>query len=294
MRISALIQCGWLLPISASLLSARPATAQAAPTKPVSSKTIVFIHGAFVTAHTWDNWVAHYQARGYTCLALAWPGKTTPAADLRSQHPDPAVAALTFDALVAHYEAQIRQLEEPPILVGHSIGGLVVQLLLQRGVGAAGVAIHSAPPRGLLSLRPAFMRASTKLLAPLAPADKPYLMSQRDWARFFTNGMTPAEQQRTYEAYLVPESRRIIRGPLTKVGRVDYRQPHAPLLFVAGTDDRIFPPSLNKKNQRKYRHQESVVAYKAFAGRNHFVLGQDNWQEVATYVEAWLTAPTKE
>ncbi|TAK00163.1 MAG: alpha/beta hydrolase, partial [Chloroflexota bacterium] len=113
------------------------------------SRTVVFIHGGWVTPASWDRFVPYFEAQGYRCLAPAWPGKDRPIEEIRSD-PSP-LAGLGIAEIVDHYASIIRGLDEPPILIGHSFGGLFVQLLLDRGLGAAGIAIDSAPPKGIFA-----------------------------------------------------------------------------------------------------------------------------------------------
>ena len=113
------------------------------------SKTIMFIHGAWVTPSCWANFRSLFESLGYATVAPAWPYLDEPVAQLQKQI-DPRFADLTIKLLVDHYAQKIADLPEPPILVGHSFGGLIVQLLLDRGLGQAGVAVDSGPPRGVL------------------------------------------------------------------------------------------------------------------------------------------------
>src|SRR3990172_1366684 len=97
----------------------------------MKTKTIVFIHGMFMTPLCWEKWIAYYQSKGYHCLAPAWPRREKSVDELRKAHPDPELAKLKLNHVVDHMEAFIRDLDEKPAIIGHSMGGLVVQLLLQ-------------------------------------------------------------------------------------------------------------------------------------------------------------------
>ena len=112
-------------------------------------RTVVFIHGAFMLAESWGPWMRRFEARGYKCVAPAWPFLDHSVDDLQ-RAPDPRFGRLGIGEIVDNYASIIRELGEPPILVGHSFGGLFVQMLLDRGIGAAGVAIDPAPPKGVL------------------------------------------------------------------------------------------------------------------------------------------------
>jgi len=128
------------------------------------TKTILMIHGAWVTPACWDDFSRFFEKRGYACQAPAWPFMDRPVQDLRSA-PDPALARQTVKGLVDHYDRIIRAAAEPTVLVGHSFGGLIVQMLADRGLGAAAVAIDPGPPRGVLPSVRAIRSALPVLLA---------------------------------------------------------------------------------------------------------------------------------
>lgn len=252
------------------------------------SRTILFITGAFVSHHCWDNWKAYYESRGYKTLAPSWPEKDAEPEVLRSQHPYSNIARITLQDLVEHYTAIIQSLSEKPILIGHSLGGLVVQLLLNKGYGASGVAIHSVPPQGVLPLEWSFYKSNLAALGIFTSARKTYLMPFRKWQYVFTNDMCFEEQKKGYEQLAIPESKKALRGGLTKAAKIDFRKEHPPLLIVAGTKDHCMPAALNKRNFNRYKKGASVTEYVVREGRNHFVLGQDTWKEDASYILNWI------
>ena len=107
----------------------------------MSSKSVVFIHGMFMTPQCWDGWVAYFQNRGYECSAPPWPGRDFPVETLRERHPDPQLGKLTLEEVVEHFDQAIRAMPGEPVIIGHSMGGLVTQILVNRGLGSAGVAV---------------------------------------------------------------------------------------------------------------------------------------------------------
>ena len=256
------------------------------------SHTVLFITGAFVSSSGWDDWRDYFEHRGYKTLAPPWPHKIVSAEAMRARHPDKELAALRFPELVEHFARIARGLPEKPILIGHSTGGLIVQKLLQQDLGVAGVAIHSLPPLGVIPLEASFYKAALKSLGFFTSLDDTYLMSFPEWQYAFTNGMPYDVQKESYERNVVPESKRMARSVLTPASRIDFRKPHAPLLFIAGDEDNIIPASLNRANYRKYKAHdgESITEYKEFPGRNHFVLGQPTWREDAEYALTWVEA----
>ena len=253
----------------------------------MQAKTIVFIHGMFMTAMCWEKWVPYFQERGYQCLAPNWPGRDKPVEAQRKDHPDLLLGQLGLGDVVNHFENIIRKLPEKPLLIGHSMGGLVTQLLLQRDVAAAGVAIDSAPPAGVFTPSWSFLKANFPMINPFVSGAAPRCMPFADFQYAFVNTLPLAEQQADYERYVVPESRKVPRDSLVSAGAVDFKKAHAPLLLIAGKADHIIPAGLNKINFEKYHASPSRTDFKEFPGRVHFIIGQKGWEEVAEYVAGW-------
>jgi pimeloyl-ACP methyl ester carboxylesterase len=252
------------------------------------------MHGAWVTPLCWEKFVGFFEAQGYQCLAPAWPHKDKPIDQLRKS-PPPELARLGVAEIVNHYEKVVRALGEPPILIGHSFGGLIVQLLLDRGLGAAGVAIHPAPPRGVLPLQWSVIKSNAGVLTKWGAWKKTISLSFSDFQYAFVNRMQLAAQKEAYERHVVPETGRIffqaalalmdLKSPL----RVNFaNQTRAPLLLVAGSDDHIVPASMIEANLSKYARTPARTDYKEFAGRSHWTISQEGWEEVAGYIETWL------
>lgn len=256
--------------------------------KQINSKTIVFLTGAFVGKEGWNDWMKFFEAKGYTCSNPPWLNKDETPAKLRAKHPYSNIADITLEGVLNNYARFVKSQKEKPIVIGHSTGGLLAQLLLNRGLVAAAIAVHSLPPMGVIPTQFSFYKAATPSLGFFTSLKKTYLMSFKTWQYAFTNGMTLKEQQKAYDENVVPESKRLTRQALTKVAKVDFKKPHAPLLFTAGTEDHIIPAALNYKNFKRYKDKNSVTEYKNFEGRNHYVLGQPSWKEDAEYILNWI------
>ncbi len=254
----------------------------------MKAKQIVFIHGMFMTPLCWENWIAYYGFKGYTCFAPPWPGREQSIDVQRKKHPDPELGRVNLQAVVECMETAIQPVGGKPVLIGHSMGGLVVQLLLQKGLGSAGVAIDPAPPQGVFSTAWSFLKSNFPSINPLIPATRPIEMTFERFQYAFVNTLPMDQQRAAYDRYVVPESRGVPKQSLTSVARVDFKKPHDPLLITAGEKDHIIPASLNKTNYEKYKAGNSVTDFKAFAGRDHFVIGEPGWQEVADFILAWL------
>ncbi|MFP9099781.1 alpha/beta hydrolase [Flavobacterium sp. RHBU_24] len=251
--------------------------------------TIVFITGAFVSHHVWDNWKRYFEDKGFTTLAPPWPYKDASVQELRNRQPnDTALAKLRLSELTDHYIKIVADLAEKPLVIGHSLGGLIAQILVNREFAAAGVAIHSVPPKGVFSFEWSFLKSIWKPLGFFSSVKKTHLMSLREWKYAFTNGMDEAQQVSGYETYCIPESKQVLRDALTSMAMVDFMKPHPPLLFITGTTDHITPNSLVYENYLKYNKNHSVTDYKEFKGKNHFVLGLPTWHDEADYIVSWI------
>lgn len=258
------------------------------------SPLIVFVHGAWVTPLCWESFQPFFEARGYSTIAPPWPGKED-TVDAQRQSPSPILAGLGIGEIVDHYEQIIRGLSERPILIGHSYGGLFVQLLLDRGFGSAGVAIDSAPPRGLFAFHPSTVRSLGKVLLTWQGWRKIVRTTFPDFGYAFVNNMPSEHQRSVYERHVVPETGRIFfqsaLAPLSpkSPARLSFRKPaRAPLLLVAGGSDHIVPAAINRANYRRARQSPSLTTFKEFPGRAHWIIAQDGWEEVAGFIADWL------
>ena len=252
------------------------------------SKTIVLIHGLFQNPKAWTGWKKHLESMGYTVHTPAYPYHEGEPSALRS-HIDPALGMVTFGDVERSLTAFIDTLPEVPILIGHSMGGLMVQRLIASGRGVAGACIDAAPPAGIFSFKWSFLKANLPTINPLK--GNSVVLPSVEWFQYaFCNTMTMEQTTREYNDYVVPESRNIPRSSTKSDGKIDFNKPHKPLLFIAGEMDHIIPASLNMSNYKAYTDPGSKRDYKVFAGRTHYICGQENWQEVADYIIDWMNA----
>lgn len=253
--------------------------------------TVVFIHGAFMSAESWGPWMQRFEARGYKTIAPAWPFLDHSVDELQ-RAPDRRFGKLGIREIVDNYASIIRDLSAPPILVGHSFGGLFVQMLLDRGIGVAGVAIDPAPPKGVLPGLNA-VRASLPVVLGWESWQRVRRMSFKDFQWGWVHTLSEPEQRAAYERHVIPTSGRLflqaLLAPLTEDTKVNYRNSlRAPLLMIAGELDRTVEASMVLANARKYARSTALTDYRAFPGRTHWIVGQPGWEEVADYALDWL------
>ena len=234
--------------------------------------------------------MGRFAARGYTCVAPAWPFLDHPVEQLQ-RAPDPRFGRLGIGEIVDNYAAIIRELGTEPILVGHSFGGLFVQMLLDRGLGAAGVAIDPAPPKGILPGRNS-IRAGLPVLLGWNSWQSVRRMSFKHFQWAWVHTLSEPEQRAAYRQ-VIPTSGRLflqaLLAPLTDVTKVNYRNgQRAPLLIIAGELDRTVEAATNLANFRRYARSTAVTDYREFPGRTHWIIGQPGWEEVADHAMDWL------
>jgi pimeloyl-ACP methyl ester carboxylesterase len=254
--------------------------------------TIVLIHGFWVTPRSWENWIARYEARGYRVLAPAYPGFE---AEVEALNADPSpIEALTVPAVVEHLEAVVGGLESPPILIGHSAGGTFVQILLDHGFGASGVAINSAPTEGVLVSPPSQIKSLFPVLRNPANRHRAVGFTHEQWQYAFTNTFSEEDSRALYDRYAIPASGAILWGillanlqPGHQAAWVDYKNDdRAPLLFISGSEDHLMPPSVQRSNAKHYK-SNTITELKEYEGRAHLLPAQDGWEEVADYALEW-------
>ena len=249
---------------------------------------IVFIHGMFITKDCWNNWIPLFESRGYECFAPAWPYKDDTPENLRKKHPDfEGEGHVGLNDVVSFFESFIKSLDSSPILIGHSMGALITQILLNKGLGRCGVVIDSAPPLGVLTTKFSLFKANWPVLNPFTPKYKPVKWTINQYQYAFADHLSGAALEIGFEG-IVPQSKLVPRDSLTSATKINYKAKTQPLLFIAGEKDRIIPASLNKTNYNKYKSSSSKTEFKVFIDRRHNLIVDKDWEEIADYVFHWI------
>jgi pimeloyl-ACP methyl ester carboxylesterase len=261
-------------------------------TDPTGPDTIVLINGLWMTALSWENWVKRFEDRGYRVIARSWPRMEDDIEELRL---DPShLADLGLGEIVDHYEGIIQNLDRPPIIMGHSFGGLIAQILLDRGLGAAGVAIDSAPVKGILLLPFSTLRVGFPALRNPANVHKAAGLTPEQFHYAFGNNLSEEESKKVYERYAVPGPDLVLFqgafanfNPHAATTVNFHNDDRAPLLLIAGGKDHVAPASVTEANFKLYRKSKAITDYKEFPDRSHYTLGEPGWGEVADYALTW-------
>ena len=259
--------------------------------------TVVLIHGLWLTSRSWERWITRYEARGFRVLAPAYPGFEVEVEALRAD--TSPIAKVGITEIVDHYESIIRGLDNPPIIMGHSFGGTVTQLLLDRGLGAAAVCLNSAVVKGIKVVPLAQVRALFPVLDNPKHRNEAVAMTPGQFHFAFTNTLTEEESEPLYERYAIAAPGRIVwDGALANFSpnspaKVNFKNAsRAPLLFIAGGKDHTNPPAINKSNYKRQLKSGATTHYVEFADRPHFMVGLKDWESIADLALSWAVNQT--
>ncbi len=256
--------------------------------------TIVLVHGLWMTPRSWEEWVPYYEAKGYKVVTPTYPGFEVEVEALR-ENPEP-IATATVPATVDKIAGEVEALDTSPIIMGHSFGGTLTQLLLDRGLGCSAVVIDSAPTEGVRVSPPSQLKSFFPALKNPKNLHRAVGFTQEEFHYAFTNTMSREDSDKVWERYAIPAPGNWIWAyglfanlkPGHQETWVNYKNPdRAPLLFIGGEKDHIMPPSVNKSNAK---HYELETPYYEFEGRDHWTCGAPGWEAVADHALEWAVA----
>lgn len=258
-----------------------------------SKNPIVFVHGLWLHAESWNPWLEFFQEQGYPAIAVSWPGDGVNTAATR-QNPD-ALAGYGVRQIAAHIAEQLKPLERRPILIGHSFGGLLVQNLIGRELGGAAIAIDPAPIKGVPELPISALKSSLPVLKNPLNFNRAVSLTEEQFRFAFTNAVSEEEAKTLYEKYAMPAPGRPLfqaatatlnPNSATKVSVSNSTR--GPLLLIAGEKDNTVPPVIVKSTLRAYEQSPAVTEYKEFPNRGHSLTIDSGWKELAEYSLTWL------
>lgn len=257
----------------------------------MAKKTIVFIHGLWIHASSWQLWMDFFTAHGYETLNPPWPGDSHTVEACRAN--PQAIANRGVTEIADCYAKVIQSLAEPPVVIGHSFGGLIAQVLLGRGIAAAGIAIDPAPIKGVWQLPFSALRASFPVLGNPFNFNKAVSLTFDQFRYGFANAIPGKEAKELYDRWTIPAPARPLfqaatatfAGSETKVNTANASR--GPLLITGGEHDHIAPPILGQASVRKY-NPAVITEFQLFKERGHSLIVDQGWKEVAEYSLKWL------
>ena len=257
----------------------------------MAKNTIVFIHGLWMHASSWEAWMHFFKQHDYDSLNPPWPGDSATVADCRN-YPGP-IANRGVTEIADSYGIIISSLPKPPIVIGHSFGGLIAQVLLGRGIAAAGIAIDPAPIKGVWQLPLSALKASFPVLGNPFNIKKAVSLTFDQFRYGFANAVPELEAKELYNRWTIPAPARPLfqaatatfAGSETNVNTANTTR--GPLLITGGEKDNIAPPILGEASLKKY-HSSVITEFKLFEDRGHSLIIDHGWKEIAKYSLTWL------
>ncbi|HVJ00568.1 MAG TPA: alpha/beta hydrolase [Sphingomonas sp.] len=252
------------------------------------TRPIVLVHGAWVTAESWEPFKRRYEAAGREVHTPSWPLiEGMRAAEVNREVPD-GFGALTLGRIVDHLQAAIEGLAEAPVLIGHSFGGLLVQLLLDRGIGAAAVVINPAPIAGVTPDAAAIRAIAPILLRPFGWR-RPYAFTRERFGRLYATDAPADLVDRVFSDWVIPAPGMIFHQAAFRAGsRVRPARRTRPLLVTASDRDRLITPGVARAAFRLQSRSRAPTVFHHFAGRSHLLIAEPGWEEVADVALGWL------
>ena len=254
---------------------------------------IVLVHGLWMTPTSWNTWAERFRAAGHDVIVPGWPGIDDRTVEDIRRDPS-ALKGIGLKQIVDNYERIIRALPQKPIIMGHSFGGLITQMLADRGLGVAYVGVAPGQPAGITTFPASTLRTGFPILSNPFKKNDASPLSRAHFHFTFGNDVSRAESDKLWEESAVNSYNRVffegVAGAFNEKGgvsRVDFARPErAPLLILTGEIDHVVPPAIGKAILKKYTGP-ATVEYKEYAGRTHRLVSQDGWEEIADYALSW-------
>src|SRR5215213_1406041 len=275
-----------------TLASATPAE-QVAAANAGGKLPVVFVHGLWLLPSSWDRWTAVFEEAGFAAVTADWPDDPPTVAEANA-HPE-VMAGKSVGDVADHVAELIGTLDRKPVVVGHSFGGLMAQIVAGRGLSAATVAIDPAPFRGVLPLPISALRSASPVLSNPANRNRAVPLTYEQFRYGFANAVSEAEAKQLYETYAVPaagaplfQAASANLNPWTEV-KVNSKNPdRGPLLIVSGEKDHTVPWAIANASYKKQKRNEGVTEITEIKGRGHALTIDSGWREVCDAALAFV------
>jgi pimeloyl-ACP methyl ester carboxylesterase len=258
-----------------------------------SPRPVVFIHGLWLHSTSWQPWMALFAANGYAPSAPEWPGVPPTVAAARAA--EDSIAGHGIDDVTEHYAKLIAGLESPPVLIGHSFGGMIAEKLLGLDKALGAVAIDAAQIKGVLPLPLSALRSTLPVFKNPANKHRAVSLTADQFRYSFGNALTDLESQRLFDQWAIPAPGKPLfeaasaNFSLHSPAAVDtHNANRGPLLLVMGGQDHTVPEAITKSTLKQYRHSDAVTELIEFETRGHSLTIDSGWSEVADASLAWL------
>jgi pimeloyl-ACP methyl ester carboxylesterase len=254
---------------------------------------VVFIHGLWLLPSSWDRWAAVFEEAGFTALTPGWPDDPETVEEANA-NPD-VFAGKTVGQVADHYADVIGKLDKKPVVIGHSFGGLLTQIIAGRGLAAASVAIDPAPFRGVLPLPISALRSSSPVLTNPANRNRAVPLTYEQFRYAFANAVDEDEAKALYETFAVPapgaplfQAATANLNPWTEA-KVNSKNPdRGPLLIISGEKDHTVPWAIANASFKKQERNEAVTEIVEIPNRGHALTIDSGWREVADKALAFV------
>lgn len=254
------------------------------------NRTVLMIHAALMSSWEWDNFRTFFEGKGYR---VETPVLRYHDVNPRTS-PDPRLGVTGLIDYARDLEAEIKKLGIRPVLIGHSLGGLLVQILASRGLCEGAVLITPVPPRGIIIFKYSGLRVLMELMKIWGWWRKPFRLSFESIAYAVLHLLPPDDQREIYEKMVFESGRAFLEigGVLdsNRSSKVDANKVTCPMLVIAGREDRAIPPPVVKKIAEKY---QNVSTFVEFEHQSHGLPLEPGWEKVAGYIERWIRRNVK-
>jgi pimeloyl-ACP methyl ester carboxylesterase len=259
----------------------------------MSGTRVIFIHGLWLHASSWQRWVELFRAEGYDPVAPGWPGDAD-TVELSRANPD-AIANHGIDDVTEHYAKIISDGQDQPILIGHSFGGMIAEKLLGEDYGAAAIAIDAAQIKGVLPLPLSALHSTLPVFKNPANIREAVSLTAEQFRFSFGNAVSAEESDMLWTRWAIPAPGR----PLFEAAEANFRlhspakvntanTGRGPLLLTMGGQDHTVPEAITKSTVKQYRHSDAVTDLIEFPDRGHSLTIDNGWREIADGCLAWL------